>query len=436
MTTVADPRAAASRLVARTRELELPPGGRPDLIAAAGESGLLWSSAGSGFAGRGTALRLELPDGLVDPEGTRIVTEALGAIGGPSATGAGPVALGALPFDRAAPGELVVPSALLAFDGTRAWITTVSDRDDSSGTEHAESLAGDLVTAALRSSGAERRWPDAPDGFELRSSRPHREWVAAVAEAVEAVERGELDKVVLARRVEVLANAPLPTGQILERLAALYPTCMLFRVGSFLGASPELLVSRRAATVTSHPLAGTVARSGDAAADRALVEGLLASSKDRAEHAFVVEDLRSRLSPWCCELEVPDRPSVLELRNVSHLGTRLTGRLAAGSAGPSALQLAAALHPTPAVAGSPTDAATRYIASVEGLDRGCYAGPVGWMDASGDGEWAIGIRSAVVEGSRAELFAGVGVVAGSDPMAELAETQLKLQALLAAVVRP
>ena len=435
MTTLTDPRAAASRLVARTRELELPPGGRPDLIAAAGESGLLWSSAGSGFAGLGTALRLELPDGLADPEGARIVTEALGAIADPSGTGSGALALGALPFDRAAPGELVVPSALLAFDGERARITTVTERGGDSG-ERAELLAGELVAAASLSSRDGGHWPVAPDGFELRSSRPHREWVAAVAEAVEAVERGELDKVVLARRVEVLANAPLPTGQILERLAALYPTCMLFRVGSFLGASPELLVSRRAATVTSHPLAGTVARSGDAAADRALVEGLLASSKDRAEHAFVVEDLRSRLAPWCCELEVPDRPSVLELRNVSHLGTRLTGRLAAGSAGPSALQLAAALHPTPAVAGSPTEAATRYIASAEGLDRGCYAGPVGWMDASGDGEWAIGIRSAVVEGSRAELFAGVGVVAGSDPMAELAETQLKLQALLAAVVRP
>lgn len=435
MTTLADPRLAASRLVARTRPLGPATRARPDLIGAAGDTGALWMTAGGGFAARGVALRLPLPAGLADAAAVAAAAEALGAIAGPGDDRRpGPVAIAALPFDREAPGELIVPSALLAHDGERSWVTTIAGRDDDD-RPGVERLAGELVAGATGAGGFETG-VEAPDGFELRSSRSHREWVAAVAEAVRSVRTGALDKVVLARRVEVLANRPLPTGQILERLAALYPACMVFRVGSFLGASPELLVGRHGPTVTTHPLAGTVARSGDAAADRSLVEGLLASVKDRSEHAFVVEDLRARLEPWCSVLEVPERPSILELRNVSHLGTRLRGELHADRPRPSALELVRSLHPTPAVAGTPTDAACAYLTAAEGFDRGPYAGPVGWMDASGDGEWAIGIRSAIVEGCRAELFAGVGVVADSDPAAELAETQLKLQALLAAVVRP
>lgn len=432
MTTSVDPRLAASRLVARSRPLELAPGTRPDLVGAAGAAGALWRTAGGGFATRGTALRLALPDGLADPAGVLAAGEALGAIPVGPGEAHGAVAVAALPFDRSAPAELIVPAALVGYDGNQAWVTTIAGEDDSG---EVERLASGLVSGATAAKDPELgEW--APDSFELRSSLSHREWVETVAEAVAAVRAGDLDKVVLARRVEVVANRPLPTGQILERLAALYPACMVFRVGNFLGASPELLVGRHGPTVTTHPLAGTVARSGDATADRALVEGLLASSKDRSEHAFVVEDLRRRLAPWCSRLDVPDRPSILELRNVSHLGTRLTGQLHPGRRRPSALELVGALHPTPAVAGSPTDTACAYLAAAEGFDRGPYAGPVGWMDASGDGEWAIGIRSAIVEGCRAELFAGVGVVAGSDPVVELAETQLKLQALLAAVVRP
>jgi len=432
VTTLSDPRLAASRLVARTRPLELAPGSGPDLIGAAGGTGTLWRTPGGGIAARGTALRLSLPAGLADASGTLAAGEALGAI--PIGTGEQrpPVALGALPFDRNAPGELIVPSALLGWDGERGWVTTIADQDATSG--EAERLAAELVAGAT-GSGAVGPPEEAPDGFELRSSRSHRDWVATVSDAVSAVRSGSLDKVVLARRVVVTANRPLPTGQVLERLAALYPACMVFRVGKFLGASPELLVGRHGPTVSTHPLAGTVARSGDATADRALVEGLMASAKDRAEHSFVVEDLRRRLQPWCSQLDVPERPSVLELRNVSHLGTRLTGRLHAGRR-PSVLELLRSLHPTPAVAGTPTTAACEYLAAAEDFDRGPYAGPVGWMDASGDGEWAIGIRSAIVDGCRAELFAGVGVVADSDPTAELAETQLKLQALLAALVRP
>ncbi len=457
MTILADPTRAAqlaARLRTRTRRLPPLPAGAPDLVAAAGTDGPVWMAGGRGVAGRGVALRLALPAGLADRKAVAGAAEALaclhwepagatdgpdGGCGGPRP---GPVALGALPFDRHAPAELVVPRVLLTWDGEQAWVTTTTAGDPAG----AERLAADVVAAAAGGSApgggaagrAAARQP-APDGFELRSARSHEEWRGLVAAAVSRIRDGGpggLRKVVLARRVDVAANGPLPTDQILERLAALYPTCMVFRVGKFLGASPELLVRRRGPAVASHPLAGTVARSGSAAADRSLVDGLMASAKDRAEHAFVIDELRARLAPWCEELHVPERPSVLELRNVSHLETRVSGRLRSDLDRPSALELVAALHPTPAVAGTPADAACAYLREVEGFDRGPYAGPVGWVDPSGDGDWALGIRSAVVDGTRAELYAGVGVVAGSDPDAELAETQLKLQALLAAVVRP
>jgi menaquinone-specific isochorismate synthase len=168
-----------------------------------------------------------------------------------------------------------------------------------------------------------------------------------------------------------------------------------------------------------------------------LAAGLLASAKERAEHRFVVDDVASGLAPLCQRLDVPDQPSIVPLRNVSHLGTQVSGQLAGPpTAWPTALDLAATLHPTAAVGGTPRAAALDWLARREGFDRGPYAGPVGWVDARGDGEWMVGIRSALVQGTTARLYAGVGIVADSDPVAELAETQLKLQALLAALVRP
>ena len=296
----------------------------------------------------------------------------------------------------------------------------------------------------------------------------HDAWGGLVADAVARIEDGVLDKVVLARQVDVTANRPFVTSDVLSRLLALYPTCMVFRIDGFLGASPELLIERRGAHVASHPLAGTVGRSGDLATDEALIAGLLASPKERREHAYVIEGLRRTLGPVCAALDVPDKPTVLELRNVCHLATRLSGVLSAGPDGPaepgasrsgpghaagqsapsgdetahpglrvpSALQLVARAHPTPAVGGTPTNDAVSYISEVEGFDRGRYAGPVGWMDARGDGSWAIALRSADVDGNHASMYAGAGVVVGSRPETELAETQLKLQALLAALVRP
>ena len=425
-------------LVARSTRVEDPVAVRAGLLAAAGVDGIFWHQADHAFATAGTALTLELTGGLADAAGVASVAEVLATVraedevGGP---GTGALAAGALPFRPEGTGRLVVPQALVGVRGDDVWVTTVSGED---GSEEADAAAARLLAAAT----AGGPTAPAPDAFELVSQRSHEAWKAMVGHAVETIGGGDLRKVVLARRIDVSANRPFVTADILSRLLALYPTCTVFRVDGFLGASPELLIDRRGREVRSHPLAGTVARSGDVASDLALVEGIMASAKNRSEHALVLEGLRAALGPVCDRLDIADVPSILELRNVSHLATEVQGHLAPGTShrgrleGPTALELVARVHPTPAVGGTPTAGALAWIRAEEGFDRGRYAGPVGWVDARGDGTWAIAIRSAVVEGATASMFAGNGIVAASDPADELAETQLKLQALLAALVRP
>ena len=412
-----------------------------DLLAAAGSDGVLWQHEGFGLAGRGVAMRIELPHGLTDSAAVAQVASSLAAIrhdddvAGP---GTGPVALGALPFVRDAPGWLVVPRVVIGRRDGEAWITTTARP----GSGPAAARLADRMASDALGGFADPR--PAPSQFTLTSVMDHDDWGRLVAGAVAHIDDGALGKVVLARQVDVTANRPFVTSDVLSRLLALYPTCMVFRVDGFLGASPELLIERRGAHVASHPLAGTIGRSGDLATDEALIAGLLASPKERREHAYVIEGLRRTLGPVCESLDIPDKPTVLELRNVSHLATHLSGVLSAvpdksahlGFAVPTALQLVARVHPTPAVGGTPTNEAVAYIGQVEGFDRGRYAGPVGWMDARGDGSWAIGLRSAHVDGDHATMYAGVGIVAGSRPELELQETQLKLQALLAALIRP
>jgi menaquinone-specific isochorismate synthase len=413
---------ARLHLVARTTALAEP----PDLLAEAGDTGLLWRDERGGLAGAGIAARLELPSGLADPDSVRRVSEALEAIDTVDEVGlpgCGPVAIGALPFDPAGPGHLVVPRRIVGRAGAQGWQTVITEAGK-------ESFEPGPVPAPAAG--------EPPDQFTLVSSIPHHEWKEMVATAVGELDDSDFRKVVLARRIDISANRPFVVSDVLERLVALYPSCMIFSVGGFLGASPELLISRVGEQVDSHPLAGTVARSGDAHGDEALVARLMSSTKARHEHQVVVDVLTEALSSVCDELTVPERPSIVGLRNVSHLGTHMHGRLSTVQAEgrPSALELVARVHPTPAVGGTPTDTAVRYLQKVEGFDRRFYAGPVGWMDYRGDGAWAIGIRCAEVEGASAHLYAGNGIVAGSDPAEELAETQLKLQALLAALVRP
>lgn len=385
----------------------------------------------------GVAHRLELASGTDDRPGVRAAEARLAALPPAPSTararsseGPGPLALGALAFDPAARSALVVPEVAVVADGSGVRATVV-------GTPDAVATALDRFPFAGRDDTSQ---PDEsappPESFELGSARSHEDFRQRVTRAVEAIRAGEIDKVVLVREVAVLADRPFRQHHLLERLRTLHPSCLAFAVDGFVGASPELLVRRSGREVVSQPLAGTIARSGDPDEDRHLGASLLSSAKERAEHRIVVDAILTALGPLCLRLEAPEVPHLLELRNVAHLATRITGEIAPAEPPPGALALAAALHPTPAVGGWPRDAALDYLAKFEDLDRDRFAGPVGWVRADGDGEWWIGIRSALVDGPSARLMAGVGVVAGSDPAAELAETQLKLQALLAAAVRP
>jgi menaquinone-specific isochorismate synthase len=424
---------AAARLVSTTIEVDAKL--LPALVHAAGYDGRrLWSRAEASLLALGEALRLPLPASWAAPDRTSLVHDVLSAITASDdlgLPGCGPVAIGALPYDPAAGGHLVVPRLLLGRLGARGWATIIDPPGRT---------ASDLRRAIEDELGELRHEPPLetlPDGFELAACIPHDEWKQLVAKAVGEMEGGSLAKVVLARQVEVVANRPFVLPEALTRLASLYPSCTVFHVEGFIGASPEVLVRRMGAEILSHPLAGTVARSGDPATDEALLAALMCSRKDRHEHQLVVDAIAAKLRPFCSSLDVPKAPTVMPLRNVSHLGTEIRGSLSAGATPlPTSLELAALLQPTPAVGGLPVDAALRWQRDNEGFDRGCYAGPVGWVDSRGDGEWALGLRSASVSGRRAVLYAGNGIVAGSDPEAELAETQLKLQALLAALVRP
>ena len=409
------------------------------------ETGRVIERDGLMVLGFGTAAALELSGGLANPlrlglavAGLRaipVVTESRSVevadeVGDSPDAEPVPIAIGALRFDRCADGELVVPQVtVIARAGRNPSVVVVASPD-----RVRELLSGlpDIVAVAHAT---EPTSP--PDEFRLASARPHQDFLNRVNAALAEIAAGSLDKLVLAREVTVHANRPLRQADLLGRLRALHPSCTAFAVDGFIGATPELLISRSGARIASLPLAGTAARSGDPGSDRIAEAALLASVKERSEHRVVVDAITSALAPVVEQLDVPDGPVIRELRNVSHLGTSITGTLAKRDGSyPNALELVGLLHPTPAVAGTPVDVALDYLAKLEELDRDRYAGPVGWVDARGDGEWYLGIRSAVVVGSSARLFAGVGIVADSDPAAELAETQLKLQAFLAAAVRP
>jgi isochorismate synthase len=277
---------------------------------------------------------------------------------------------------------------------------------------------------------------------QVRSHPSPDEYAAMVGMARERIRGGELRKVVLARTVEVSAGRTLDPLRLAQRLRAVDPGAYAFIAAKvpddpepargsapvLVGASPELLISRMGSRVRSTPLAGSAPRSGDADRDRANADGLLASAKDREEHAIVVESIAEVLGPLCDRLDHDLEPVLLETANVWHLATRFDGVLR--DPAPTAVDLVAALHPTPAVCGTPRGRALELIAQLEPFDRGGYAGPVGWMDANGDGEWAIALRCAELRGERATLFAGAGIVGASEPAAEVAETDRKFRAFL------
>jgi len=422
----------------------LPAGPRPDPFVLAGGTGIVFVDGGRVLVGLGRAVTLELPGGLDDRPAVDAAAAALAAIpfeDGASASsgshGHGVLAFAALPFDRSSRSELVVPELVYCSedDGTE-WVTIVS-ADGSGLPDVTDPGTGAALRRCLDESSDDR--PDAvvPSPVRLRPRTSDRDFTNAVAGAVDAIHRGELSKVVLARAVDVHLDRPVDIPRLLARWRALEPACTLFSVptgaGQFVGASPELLVERVGDRVTSRPLAGTTDRDHDAAS--ALPASLADSPKDTEEHRLVVDAIRAELAPLASTLTVPDRPELVHLHTITHLGTTIDGTLRPEPAGtvPSALHLVARLHPTPAVGGVPRREAIEWIARLETGPRGTYAGPVGYMDAAGDGRWMVGIRALTVDGADAVLTAGVGIVAGSDPATELAETGLKFRAVFDAL---
>lgn len=390
-------------LRSRTRELD----DSVDLIAAAGDSGLVFGWPGGGLAGRGEALRLELSYSFdTMAEKLSEITTALRSI--ERAPGAEPVAFVCVPFSPTRPILAVVPEITIRQTGEQSTVTTIGDADP------------DIDVAPLRRG-------DPPSRYTLTSSRPPKDWRRSVEEAVRRLLDRELDKVVLAREVVLEADVPFSQTDVLANLRRNYPNSYLFAIDGFMGASPELLIEREDRDVRARPLAGTLPRSAEP-------QALLHSPKDRAEHRFLSEMMRETLEPFCDELVVPASPEVITLTNVHHLATPVRGTLRSGDV--SVLDLVAALHPTPAVGGRPTAKAVSLIDELEELDRGRYAGAVGWVDADGNGTFVVAIRCAQIEGRIARLYAGCGIVAASNPERELEETQWKLQAMLSALVRP
>jgi isochorismate synthase len=337
-----------------------------------------------------------------------------------------PLVVGSIAFTRGGPmrPELVIPRRAVR-------------RDGSSGTWRIDASYGEGISedppAFDRVIG---RVPSEPfESVQLRDVPSHEAYREAVGEATSRIGRGEMRKVVLARTVEVEGGRAFDPRLLAHRLRAVDPDAYTFAMptehGVIVGASPELLVSRRGGEVRSNPLAGSAARSGDLEEDRANAEALVASSKDREEHAIVVDAVAETLRPFCAELTWDPEPVLRETPNVWHLSTRFRGALRDPAV--TALDLVAELHPTPAVAGDPPGIALDTIAELEPFDRDRYAGPVGWVDADGDGEWAIALRCAELRGDRAVLYAGAGIVAGSEPDTELDETDRKFRAFLDAL---
>ncbi|MDZ7673628.1 MAG: isochorismate synthase [Acidimicrobiales bacterium] len=387
-----------------------------DLLDVAGHDGHLFEKGSDGLAGRGEALRVDVS--TTDADGMRAVSEALAELEVDDEvrrSGTGPVAFAAIPFDASAPATFVVPSITVgkAADGTR-WITRVGGDDAS-------------LEAPTRAERRARR-------YEVEAVQDPDDWMAEVRHATKRIADGTFQKVVLARELRVTADGPIPRATLLRRLRTAFPGCFSFAVGPMIGASPELLVSRAGEMVHAHPMAGTAPRGGDPTTDAKLAASLLASTKDRAEHQITIDMVWETLLPFCSYVDSEPEPSVVAVANVQHLASMVEGRLSSPAA--SVLELVSELHPTPAVAGWPLAPALEHLRAHEDLDRDRYAGAVGWVDAEGNGTWAVGIRSAIVDGATARLFAGVGVVADSDAAAELAETDAKFQAVLSAIIQP
>ena len=392
---------AHPRLVARTERL----GDLDRLTDSFGIDGTAWLDGACGFVTAGIAAIVEPRDAVAALRAIDHVYVDARDHDTPhddTTPAIGPRAVGALPFEGG--GRMIIPACIVARDASgRVWRTTIAQ----SGDEPALHVAPQ---------------PNVASHYTIDQRTTFDAWDESVVAALALIDAGAAEKIVLAREIVVEADVPFDLRGVLENLHATQPGCVVYADGGFVGATPELLVRRTGDAVIARPMAGTGI---DPAA-------LVRSEKDAREHAFVVDAVCAALTTSCTDVTATG-PAPVQLVDVTHLATTITGHLRDSEI--SAVDLALALHPTPAVAGTPRNAALAAIQRLEPAPRGHYAGPCGWVDARGDGEFVVALRGAEIDGPRARLHAGAGIVAGSNPAAEWAETQAKLEPMLRALVR-
>ena len=329
-------------------------------------------------------------------------------------SGTGPVLFTSFSFDRNEESIAVIPRVVIGQKGENSWVTWI----------------GDEPQPVIPDSAPE----NSEQHFEWRAGTlTEQQWESRVAQAIAKIDKTEIDKVVLARDLIASTSRDIDVRPILTSLANNYPATWVFSVDGLIGATPELLLRLSRGMVTSRVLAGTIPKTGDDARDLALAGSLARSSKDLEEHEYAVRSVAEALEPFCSSTNVPDAPFVLHLANVMHLATDVTGALLESKHHVDAFALLKSLHPSAAVCGTPRNIAFDVIDEIEGMNRGRYAGPVGWIDARGDGELGIALRSGQVTGNEIRIFAGCGIVSGSDPVVELAESNAKFSAMKSAL---
>jgi menaquinone-specific isochorismate synthase len=329
-------------------------------------------------------------------------------------SGTGPVLFTSFSFDRNEDSFAFIPKVVVGKKGDKSWITWVGAGSQPS-----------LDAIPLARATQEFSW--------TAGTLSEDEWKNRVGQAIEKIESGSIEKVVLARDLIATANAAIDVRPILSSLSKNYPATWVFSVSGLIGATPELLLRLSRGMVTSRVLAGTIPKTGDDSKDLALAGSLARSSKDLEEHEFAVRSVADALEPFCSSTNVPDAPFVLHLANVMHLATDVTGALIESKKDIDVFSLLKSLHPSAAVCGTPRNKAFDVIEEIEGMNRGRYAGPVGWVDASGDGELGIALRSGQIDKDQIRIFAGCGIVSGSDPDVEVAESLAKFAAMQSAL---
>lgn len=397
-------------LTVRTRKIhEVEPlRERPLLELLPGGSTLSWVCREEGLVGWGEAARLDTsgPDRFADADAWwQRIREHMDVDDEVRLPGTGPVAFTSMAFaDSPGRSVLVIPEIIVGQRNGVRWITSIGGAEP----ERAEPITHP----------GQVRYSDGQlSALEYRS---------AVAEAVARMRRpGGIGKTVLARDLIATTAEPLDARFLLTNLVDRYPGCWTFAVDGLVGATPELLLERTGNQVRSRVLAGTIWPRDGVPADE-LAEELLGSAKNRHEHSYALDSLTTGLAPYCRRLTVPEQPDVLRLRNVMHLSSDISGTLDNGSA--SVLRMTKDVHPTAAVGGTPTGEAVGMINELERMDRERYAGPIGWIDGAGNGEFGLALRCAQIQDSRrVRLFAGCGIVADSDPDLEVAEAEAKFQ---------